>query len=180
MNPWRSRQPAQKTNSGYARSGTLFPQVYRAAAPPFASKKITRHGVCFPLSPNAACSEPGKDPLDLAQRQALGQDRGSATSSIPELPVTILDLVKQHLWSWLHGFPRLILLRAHWQSTALLCVHGPQALAAFRVRLRRSGRDLARPGCSASVSGPILRNLREGRWALCAARTPALERQNSR
>jgi hypothetical protein len=48
------------------------------------------------LSPNATFSEPCKDPLDLAQWQALGQDRGSTTGSTPDLSV-IMDLVKQHL-----------------------------------------------------------------------------------
>jgi hypothetical protein len=38
-----------QTNSGYARNGTLFPQVYRAAAPPFASKKFAFHGF-FPFA----------------------------------------------------------------------------------------------------------------------------------
>ena len=42
--PLEEQAARAPTNSGYARNGTLFPQVYRAAAPPFASKKFTLHG----------------------------------------------------------------------------------------------------------------------------------------
>ena len=42
--PLEEQAARAQTNSGYARNGTLFPQVYRAAAPPFASKKFTLHG----------------------------------------------------------------------------------------------------------------------------------------
>ena len=37
--PLEEQAARAPTNSGYARNGTLLPQVYRAAAPPFASKK---------------------------------------------------------------------------------------------------------------------------------------------
>ncbi len=36
--PLEEQAARAPTNSGYSRNGTLFPQVYRAAAPPFASK----------------------------------------------------------------------------------------------------------------------------------------------
>ena len=36
--PLEEQAARAPTNSGYARNGTLFPQVYRAAAPPLASK----------------------------------------------------------------------------------------------------------------------------------------------
>jgi hypothetical protein len=42
--PLEEQAARAQTNSGYARNGTLFPQVYRVAAPPFASKKFTLHG----------------------------------------------------------------------------------------------------------------------------------------
>jgi hypothetical protein len=42
--PLEGQAARAQTNSGYARNGTLFPQVYRAAAPPFASKKFACHG----------------------------------------------------------------------------------------------------------------------------------------
>ena len=42
--PLEEQAARAQTNSGYARNGTLFPQVYRAAAPPFASKKFAFHG----------------------------------------------------------------------------------------------------------------------------------------
>ena len=46
--PLEEQAARAQTNSGYARNGTLFPQVYRAAAPPFASKKFAFHGFFFP------------------------------------------------------------------------------------------------------------------------------------
>ena len=42
--PLEEQAARAQTDSGYARNGTLFPQVYRAAAPPFASKKFAFHG----------------------------------------------------------------------------------------------------------------------------------------
>jgi len=45
--PLEEQAARAQTNSGYARNGTLFPQVYRAAAPPFASKKFAFHGFFF-------------------------------------------------------------------------------------------------------------------------------------
>ena len=48
--PLEEQAARAQTNSGYARNGTLFPQVYRAAAPPFASKKFTLHGFFPPLA----------------------------------------------------------------------------------------------------------------------------------
>jgi len=42
--PLEEQAARAQTNSGYARNGTLFPQVCRAAAPPFASKKFAFHG----------------------------------------------------------------------------------------------------------------------------------------
>ncbi len=46
--PLEEQAARAQTNSGYARNGTLFPQVYRAAAPPFASKKFAFHGFFLP------------------------------------------------------------------------------------------------------------------------------------
>ncbi len=43
--PLEEQAARAQTNLGYARNGTLFPQVYRAAAPPFASKKFAFHGL---------------------------------------------------------------------------------------------------------------------------------------
>ena len=43
--PLEEQAARAPTNSGYARNGTLFPQVYRAAAPPFASKNS--HSMVF-------------------------------------------------------------------------------------------------------------------------------------
>ena len=45
--PLEEQAARAQTNSGYARNGTLFPQVYRAAAPPVASKKIAFHVFFF-------------------------------------------------------------------------------------------------------------------------------------
>ena len=45
--PLEEQAARAQTNTGYARNGTLFPQVYRAAAPPFASKKFAFHGFFF-------------------------------------------------------------------------------------------------------------------------------------
>ncbi len=42
--PLEEQAARAQTNSGYAQNGTLFPQVYRAAAPPVASKKFAFHG----------------------------------------------------------------------------------------------------------------------------------------
>ena len=42
--PLEEQAARAQTDSGYARNGTLFPQVYRAAAPPVASKKFAFHG----------------------------------------------------------------------------------------------------------------------------------------
>ena len=44
--PLEEQAARAQTNSGYARNGTLLPQVYRAAAPPFASKNS--HSMVFP------------------------------------------------------------------------------------------------------------------------------------
>ena len=45
--PLEEQAARAQTNSGYARNGTLFPQVYRAAAPPFASKKSRSESMVF-------------------------------------------------------------------------------------------------------------------------------------
>jgi len=45
--PLEEQAARAQTNSGYARNGTLFPQVYRAAAPPVAQKKFAFHGFFF-------------------------------------------------------------------------------------------------------------------------------------
>ena len=43
--PLEEQAARAQTNSGYARNGTLFPQVYRAAAPPVAQKNS--HSMVF-------------------------------------------------------------------------------------------------------------------------------------
>ena len=48
--PLEEQAARAQTNSGYARNGTLFPQVYRAAAPPVFSKKFAFHGFFRPKS----------------------------------------------------------------------------------------------------------------------------------
>ena len=53
--PLEEQAARAQTNSGYARNGTLFPQVYRAAAPPFASKKFAFFNFrCMRASPYTA------------------------------------------------------------------------------------------------------------------------------
>ena len=47
--PLEEQAARAQANSGYARNGTLFPQVYRAAAPPVASKN-SHSMVFFPVS----------------------------------------------------------------------------------------------------------------------------------
>jgi hypothetical protein len=46
--PLEGQAARAQTNSGYARNGTLFPQVYRAAAPPLAQKN-SHSMVFFPV-----------------------------------------------------------------------------------------------------------------------------------
>ena len=59
--PLEEQAARAQTNSGYARNGTLLPQVYRAAAPQFASKNS--HSMVFfsrmrPTGSAGGCARP--------------------------------------------------------------------------------------------------------------------------
>ena len=64
--PLEEQAARAQTNSGYAQNGTLFPQVYRAAAPPVASKNT--HSMVFFLDQGVA-ADALDNVLELLQRK---------------------------------------------------------------------------------------------------------------